>query len=68
MHVLFSVVSANIDHSLLFNDNLMVPLELQVVDGCLPVEAVEEKLGGLAMDCIAMCQKGKPLTNLWSSK
>lgn len=46
----------------------MVPLELQIVDGCLPVEAVEEELRELALECIAICQKGKPLTDLWSSK
>lgn len=40
----------------------------QVIDGCLPVNSVEEKLRGLASECIAKCQEGKPLAKLWSSQ
>ncbi|KAJ3684340.1 hypothetical protein LUZ61_013504 [Rhynchospora tenuis] len=38
----------------------------EVVDGCLKMEAVEEKLRELAMNCILKCWNGKPLVNLWS--
>ncbi|KAJ3684347.1 hypothetical protein LUZ61_013511 [Rhynchospora tenuis] len=37
----------------------------EVVDGCLEIKAVEEKLRELAMNCILKCQNGKPLVNLW---
>ncbi|KAJ4780121.1 Thymidylate kinase [Rhynchospora pubera] len=38
----------------------------EVVDGCLKMETVEEKLRELAMNCILKCLNGKPLVNLWS--
>ncbi|ONK57974.1 uncharacterized protein A4U43_C09F6340 [Asparagus officinalis] len=40
----------------------------EIVDGCLTVEGIEEKLRGLVSECIDTCQKGKPVTNLWPSK
>jgi dTMP kinase len=36
---------------------------IKVVDGSLPMEAVEEQLRELAMNCISECQE-KQLTNL----
>ncbi|KAG6467201.1 hypothetical protein ZIOFF_074988 [Zingiber officinale] len=40
----------------------------KIIDGCLPVEAVEEQLRELALGTVLSCQKGKPLSKLWSVK
>ncbi|KAJ0980459.1 hypothetical protein J5N97_008714 [Dioscorea zingiberensis] len=37
----------------------------KVIDGCLPVEDVENQIRELALNCLAKCRAGKPLTNLW---
>ena len=38
---------------------------LQVIDGGLPMEDVENQIRELALDCIAKCKAGKTLANLW---
>ncbi|CAL5325624.1 unnamed protein product [Camellia sinensis] len=34
---------------------------------CLPIEDVEKQLQEAVLDCVTTCQKGKPLSQLWSS-
>ncbi|XP_020107234.1 thymidylate kinase-like isoform X2 [Ananas comosus] len=38
----------------------------EIVDGSQSIESVERQLKDLAMHSILTCQRGKPLTNLWS--
>ncbi|KAJ6831173.1 thymidylate kinase [Iris pallida] len=47
--------------------NLLRDPTWEVVDGSLPLEAVEEQIRRLTMETIVTCQKGKPLANLWLS-
>ncbi|KAK9108418.1 hypothetical protein Syun_024429 [Stephania yunnanensis] len=38
----------------------------EIIDACLPVEAVEKQLKELGLDCITTtCRKGKVLSSLW---
>ncbi|KAF7129161.1 hypothetical protein RHSIM_Rhsim10G0009900 [Rhododendron simsii] len=37
------------------------------IDASLPMEDVEKKLKEMVLDCVTTCQKGKALSNLWSS-
>ncbi|KAL5976322.1 hypothetical protein ACLOJK_020653 [Asimina triloba] len=37
-----------------------------VIDACQPIEDVEQEIRELALECINTCQKGKPLSLLWS--
>ncbi|OIT38736.1 PREDICTED: thymidylate kinase-like isoform X1 [Nicotiana attenuata] len=39
----------------------------KVIDATLPVEDIEEKLREIVLDSMTICQKGKPLSQLWSS-
>ncbi|KAL5973543.1 dTMP kinase [Asimina triloba] len=38
----------------------------KVIDACQPIEDVEQEIRELALECINTCQKGKPLSLLWS--
>ncbi|KAK7324579.1 hypothetical protein VNO77_28253 [Canavalia gladiata] len=38
----------------------------KVVDACQPMEDVEKQLQEIVFDCVTQCQKGKPLSTLWS--
>ncbi|XP_059644032.1 thymidylate kinase-like isoform X2 [Cornus florida] len=38
----------------------------KIIDACLPIEDVETQLRKIALDCVMTCQKGKPLSQLWS--
>ncbi|XP_026453408.1 thymidylate kinase-like isoform X2 [Papaver somniferum] len=40
-------------------------LTWKTVDACLPMEEVAKQLREIVMDCVANCQKGKPLVELW---
>ncbi|KAI8533457.1 hypothetical protein RHMOL_Rhmol10G0011800 [Rhododendron molle] len=37
------------------------------IDASLPMEDVEKQLKEMVLDCVTTCQKGKALSNLWSS-
>ncbi|XP_051153018.1 thymidylate kinase isoform X2 [Andrographis paniculata] len=37
----------------------------KIVDATLPVEDIEKKVRDMAMECVVMCEKGKPLSKLW---
>ncbi|GMQ10007.1 hypothetical protein CsSME_00053183 [Camellia sinensis var. sinensis] len=39
----------------------------KTIDACLPIEDVEKQLQEVVLDCVTTCQKGKPLSQLWSS-
>ncbi|CAL5361959.1 unnamed protein product [Camellia sinensis] len=39
----------------------------KTIDACLPIEDVEKQLQEVVLDCVTACQKGKPLSQLWSS-
>ncbi|KAI8019558.1 Thymidylate kinase [Camellia lanceoleosa] len=39
----------------------------KTIDACLPIEYVEKQLQEAVLDCVTTCQKGKPLSQLWSS-
>ncbi|XP_010250831.1 PREDICTED: thymidylate kinase isoform X2 [Nelumbo nucifera] len=39
----------------------------KIIDASLPMEDVEKQLREFVMDCIATCQIGKPLSQLWLS-
>ncbi|KAI3974723.1 hypothetical protein MKX01_029950 [Papaver californicum] len=43
-------------------------LTWKIVDACLPMEEVAKQLREIVMDCVANCQKGKPLIELWQRK
>ncbi|CAL0318533.1 unnamed protein product [Lupinus luteus] len=38
----------------------------KVVDACQPIEDVEKQLQDIVLHCVTECQKGKPLSFLWS--
>jgi len=40
---------------------------MQIVDACQPIEDVEKQLQEIALACVKQCQKGKPLSSLWST-
>ncbi|KAG9442681.1 hypothetical protein H6P81_018535 [Aristolochia fimbriata] len=37
----------------------------KIVDGCLPMEAVEKQLREFTLECVAKCRRGEPLSQLW---
>ncbi|KAG6649796.1 hypothetical protein CIPAW_07G235500 [Carya illinoinensis] len=39
----------------------------KIIDACQPMEDIEKQLQEIVLDCVTICQKGKPLSNLWSS-
>lgn len=39
----------------------------KIVDACQPIEDVEKQLQEIALACVKECQKGKPLSSLWST-
>uniref|UniRef100_A0A5B7C328 Thymidylate kinase n=1 Tax=Davidia involucrata TaxID=16924 RepID=A0A5B7C328_DAVIN len=39
----------------------------KIIDACLPIEDVETQLRERVLDCVMTCQKGKSLSQLWSS-
>ncbi|XP_028070881.1 thymidylate kinase-like isoform X3 [Camellia sinensis] len=39
----------------------------KTIDACLPIEDVEKQLQEAVLDCVTTCEKGKPLSQLWSS-
>ncbi|XP_035549355.1 thymidylate kinase-like isoform X1 [Juglans regia] len=38
----------------------------KIIDACQPMEDIEKQLQNIVLDCVTTCQKGKPLSNLWS--
>ncbi|XP_023889010.1 thymidylate kinase isoform X1 [Quercus suber] len=38
----------------------------KIIDACQPIEDIEKQLQEIVLDCVMTCQKGKPLSNLWS--
>jgi dTMP kinase len=38
----------------------------KIIDACQPIEDIEKQLQEIVLDCVKTCQKGKPLSNLWS--
>ncbi|KAM4122955.1 hypothetical protein ACB094_01G123100 [Castanea mollissima] len=38
----------------------------KIIDACQPIEDIEKQLQEIVLDCVLTCQKGKPLSNLWS--
>ena len=39
---------------------------MQIVDACQSMEDVEKQLQDIVLDSVMECQKGKPLSHLWS--
>ncbi|XP_059460477.1 thymidylate kinase-like [Corylus avellana] len=39
----------------------------KIIDACQPIEDIEKHLQESVLDCVMTCQKGKPLSYLWSS-
>ncbi|XP_028100380.1 thymidylate kinase-like [Camellia sinensis] len=39
----------------------------KTIDAYLPIKDVEKQLQEVVLDCVTTCQKGKPLSQLWSS-
>ncbi|CAL5418010.1 unnamed protein product [Camellia sinensis] len=39
----------------------------RTINACLPIKDVEKQLQEVVLDCVTTCQKGKPLSQLWSS-
>ncbi|KAL2505325.1 P-loop containing nucleoside triphosphate hydrolase superfamily protein [Abeliophyllum distichum] len=39
----------------------------KIIDATLPIEDVEKQLRENVLDCLTVCQKGKPLSELWLS-
>ncbi|KAF6173689.1 hypothetical protein GIB67_000591 [Kingdonia uniflora] len=46
--------------------NVLCDPTWKIIDACLPVDVVEKQLKEFVMNSIAICQKGKPLSQLWS--
>ncbi|KAF3439485.1 hypothetical protein FNV43_RR17763 [Rhamnella rubrinervis] len=38
----------------------------KMIDACQPIEDIEKQLQEMVSDCVRICQKGKPLSFLWS--
>ncbi|KAK7835519.1 thymidylate kinase [Quercus suber] len=45
---------------------LYLDIQPEIIDACQPIEDIEKQLQEIVLDCVMTCQKGKPLSNLWS--